>query len=219
MVKTKSQEIQGDLVKLVPYNLEQIFEREVPNVIDVGIESYERNLLGSVIPRGSLSDPTKFMDEFIYSLERFKYFSDNHTGGKTFHTPDSETFDFSNIGVIKLIVEGVAGTYRELPIVDLNKLLSQKDISNMIKRKLRHLPDLFNGTANIRDRFTLVQTRGTLLKTIQASLGRDLVKFPFSNFPPIDLFEPMDIYVEENMDKWINKALRSSTDKIKLLHR
>lgn len=215
----KAKEISGDLNKLVPYNINKIFEREIPNVINVAIESYEINLLGSVIPRGSLSDPNKFIDDYIESLEAFTYISDNEKGGKTFHTPDSDTFDFSNIGVVKLIIEGVSGNYKELPERDLNKLLNNKEISNMIKRKLRQLPDLFNGTANIRDRFTLVSTRGTLLKTIQLTLGKELVRFPFSNSAPIDLFEDVDKYVEENMDTWVNKALRASTDKIKLLYR
>lgn len=218
MVST-SKQVTKDLTKLVPFNLHKILESKIQEIKEVAIESYENNLLGTVIPKGSLSDPTKFLDEYIEELDRFEYLKDNGSSGTTFSIPDVETFDFTNLGVVKLIIEGMAGNYKELPETDLNNLLSDKNISVMIKRKLRGLPDLFNGTASVKDRFTIVSIRGTLIKTLQAALNKNLVKFPFSNSPPLDLFEPVEEYVDSKMDKWIEEALNISTDKIKVLYR
>ena len=185
MVSTVKQ-VTGDINKLVPFNLQKVLEAKVRDVKEVAIESYENNLLGIVIPKGSLSDPAKFLDTFIDELDKFEYVKDNESGGKTFVVPDAENFDFSNLGIVQIIIEGLAGNYKELPETDLNRLLNDKGTSNMVKRKLRNLPDLFNGTAALKDRFTIVPTTGTLIKTIQAALDKNLVKFPFSNFSPLD---------------------------------
>lgn len=219
MPNKTSKKVSHDLATLIPINLQSVLENEVAGVKKVTLDSYEDNLLGVYIPKNSLSDPEKFYDEFKESVDRFEYIETNNTGGKSFNIPDIDTFDFDNILVIKLILEGIAGTYRELPEKDLNTLLNDKGISSLIKRRLRALPDLFNGTASAKDRFTLVPTRGTFLKNIQAALGKGLVNFPFSNSPPLDIFEPVSSYVKDNIKSWTNKAVEMSTDKIKILYR
>ena len=111
-------------------------------------------------------------------------------------------------------MEGVAGKYFELKETDLNLILKMPDVDNKVKRRLRDLPGVYSDNTPLDRRFRLVPSYGTLLKTAQAVLDKKLVLFPFSNFPPVDLFEPMKDYVDNNINTWISKSIKLATNHV-----
>lgn len=210
MPKTVSEKYVREIEVLLPIMLNSKFELETVDIISVGIEAYEDLLLGVVANKNSMADPENFYDDYIVMLETYK-FTDEEDEYPTLHVPDEDNFIFEGtLSILQFIVEGVTGVYLELPEVDLSEVLKAKGIDDKVKRRLRDLPGITSTDVPIKQRFRLLHTRGTLYSTVQAVLNKKLVAFPFSNTSPVDLFTPMQEYVSENIESWINESTKDT---------
>ena len=50
----------------------------------------------------------------------------------------------------------------------------------------------------------------TRCSVVYSDLGKRLVRYPFSNSPPIDVFSAGSKYVDKNIDSWVKTAIESS---------
>ena len=63
------QKFAKDVATILPKALNDKFEKEVENIVDIGIETYENLLFGVVASRNSMADPENFYDNYIDKLE------------------------------------------------------------------------------------------------------------------------------------------------------
>lgn len=207
MINSTEQKIAKDLEARIPEILNDTFEDQIKDIIDIGVETYEDLLLNIVTDKYSMANPDNFYDDYVYRLETFEFLNDDDEH-PTLHTPSKDVFDYSNsLSILQLIVEGVVGVYLELPEEDINTLLKSKDIDDKVKRRLRSLSVVVGQEVPLSMQFRLLHTRDTLANTVQSILDKKLVTFPFSNSAPIDLFTPMQKYVDDNIDLWIKESI------------
>ncbi len=210
-----SQKIAKSVEKTLPIILNNTLEEEVKNIIDIGIDTYEDLLFGTVVSRGSMADPENFYDAYVFKLETYKFIDEEDTT-PVLYIPDVEDFRYEGtLTILQFIVEGVSGIYLELSETDLKEVLNNKGLDDKVKRRLRNLPGIIDTDVPINSRFRLMPTRGTLSTTVQDILNKKLVTFPFSNSSPVDLFTPMQDYVDENMDKWVNDSIKETLKLVK----
>jgi len=199
-----------DLNRVLPTVINDMLEEKVKDVIDIGVETYENLLLDTVSSRHSMANPENFYDSYVEALTNFKYIDEEDTE-PVLYLPDEEIFNFSgHLSILQFIVEGVSGVYLELPAEDLNTLLKSKDIGDRVKRRLRALPGITDIEVPLNMRFRLLYTKGELSTTVQSILDKELVKFPFSNSSPIELFEPAKEFVDKNFDSWVNESIEKA---------
>ena len=53
------------------------------------------------------------------------------------------------------------------------------------------------------------------MKIVKQILGKNLILFPFSNAPPIDLFGSSILFFEKELEDIINKSINTSINYIK----
>lgn len=192
----------------------QVFEKFLPDLIEVYLDTYDNDLSSIVTDRDSLSNPEYFYDEYKEALEAFEYIDDSED--LVVRTPDEDNFDFSGrLSYILLLTEGTAGKYLELPQTDYDTLKNNKDLDDKLKRVLRDLPSFFDSTTPKELRFYLLHTRGTLYKTVESILGKKLVVFPFSNSGPIYLFDDGVKFFEDNLKGLIDEAINDTITEVK----
>ena len=59
-------------------------------------------------------------------------------------------------------------------------------------------------------RFRLLYTKGDLSDIVQAILDKKLIRFPFSNSSPIELFKSIKEFVDKNFDIWIDDSIKKA---------
>jgi len=202
------------LNNILPLILNNMLEDKVKDIIDVGVEAYENLLLDTVASKYSMADPENFYDNYVEALYNFKYI-DPEDSEPILYLPDENIFKYSGqLSILQFIVEGVSGVYLELPAEDLNTLLKSKDIGDRVKRRLRALPGITDTDVPLDMRFRLLYTKGNLADTVQSILDKELVKFPFSNSSPIELFEPAQEFVDKNFDYWIDESIKKAINTV-----
>lgn len=142
----------------------------------------------------SVSDPSIYREDFKNKLESYDYFDDSIEDGFNFNVPDMDNFDFSDLNLIRQILEGTAGYYVEISLEDVIKINEF-----LISNKEPIVGNTF-----------LIPYSNYIKRAEKEILNKNLVKFPFSNTKPLDdeVFAPAVKYVNKNIDGWIDSAIK-----------
>ena len=183
-------------------NLENYY---IPTIQDIILATYDIELTGRVISRRAKTNPIYYRDEFQEALYNFEWIVE--TRDKTIlMTPETDTFDWNQgrLRIIENIVEGTIGRFAE---VDEEQYIAMYDKRPIIQPFDRAVP--------LKERIYLLRVTGDLRRRWRETYPRnDMVRFPFSNTPPIDIFADANMYVEENIKDWIDEAIRESQKEI-----
>ena len=126
-----------------------------------------------------------------------------------FSVPDMEKFNFNNsaLRVIQNILEGTSGTYVEVDAEQYEQMYGKRPVGLQA----------FDDTARKKDIVYVMRYTSELRRReFDAFRRRELVRYPFSNTPPIDIFSAGDRYVEDNIRDWIHDSVKKS---MKMLER
>ena len=180
-------------------------EEEIPIIINIILDTYDRELTGRVTDRKARTNPIYYRDEFETGLHNFKWL-DVEKGKTVFMTPETDTFDWNQgrLRIIENILEGTIGTFAE---VDEEQYIGMYDKRPAIQPFDRAVP--------LKERIYLLRLTGDLRRRWREAFPRrQMVKFPFSNTPPIDIFNEANRYVEDNMQRWIDMSIKKAQKEI-----
>lgn len=205
------------LKKVISANLQNEALLLKERLIEVYLDNYTKLLSDVVLDKDSLSNPELFYEDYKKALESFNYFEEGELSTTEFvyRIPTEDTFIFNDrLSFIKLLINGVAGTYYELPQADYDKLVAVISGDNF-REYIASLPKFFNEDTPEEIRFYLLGYDEKLHKIVSRILHKNLIVFPFSNSPPIKLFDDSVEFFEENINKVIDKVIHRSINYIK----
>ena len=160
------------------------------------IEDYDFNLNDIANPKSKLA-PENFESEFIRRLEDFNFIEETEKGIRVV-CPNIDNFDFrGELRTIENILEGIAGVYVEVEREDYVKATKKQT---------------YQGRS---DEVFLVRYTGEVRKW-EKILDKKFERYPFSNTPPVDIFNRADRYIDDNLDGLINDAINKSKRGFKL---
>ena len=199
-----------DHIKNIPRNFDAIvkkelistFDRTIPFIKQTIMQMYDDTLMGVVTDRKSKTNPLFYRDEFEDRLNNFSYV--NTIGSTvTISVPDMDTFDFSGrLEVLKTIMEGTVGVYVEISALDFEQIFNKRPIN--IDPVDEYVPK--------KDIIYIIKYSSKVRRAENTILNKKLVRYPFSNSPPIDILQAGQDYVDENVDSWINDSIQQSED-------
>jgi len=191
--------ISNNLNRVIKKNLKAKFNNIIENIKSIIIEEYDDKLMGVRIDRRSKIDYYKYRADFIDRLNMFE-FIDYKANGVTLNIPDMETFDFSaGLEIVEMMMEGSVGIYVEV---------NEEEYLHIFGKKPNAM-DALDKRVPLKDRVFLVRYIGKVVRA-EKDLGVKFVRFPFSNVPPIDVLETGNLFVEDNLNNWIDNITNSS---------
>lgn len=199
IIKTVSKKIESSTKK----NLKDQFSSIIGEVKQIIVEEYDDKLMSSTINRKSMIDYNMYREEFISRLDSFQFIKEN---GNiiTLEIPDISTFDFSDgLEIVQMMMEGLSGTYVEV---------NEKEYSYIFGRKPK-VADAVDRRVPPKDRVFLVRYTGNVRNT-EKDLNKRFVRYPFSNMPPVDVLEAGNLFVNNNLNEWINTVLERSNKEV-----
>ena len=178
-------------------------------VIDHIMILYDDELVSVVTNRDSRADPRHYREEFLERLNDFEYI-EVFEDVINFIVPSMNNFDFSGcLKIIENIMDGTVGTFIEVDGEQYESLFPNK--------KPPIVEELDRSVSKSRMIY-LVKYNYGLGKRWKSVFPREkMVKFPFSNVPPIPIFEEANTFVDDNLDKWIEEAVDNTTKKFENL--
>ncbi len=189
----------GNMAKLTEKHIIIILEKEVvPKIKEIILNDYNMMLSGRVTDRKSRTNPDIYIDEFTDRLEGFSYITITDRGVRL-TTPDINNFDFSGrLKVVEDILEGVAGSYVEVDMDQLEKIYGKKPI----------VVDTVDASVTKKERIIKLRKTADVLNRLRVNKIQ-AVDYPFSNTSPIDIFYNINKDVDkELLDPAINAALK-----------
>ena len=199
ITKTVSKKVESGVRK----NIKNEFNNAIDEIKQVIIEEYDDKLMGSTVNSKSLIDYNRYREEFVSRLDVFQFIKEN---GNiiTLDVPDIETFDFSDgLEIVQTMMEGLSGVYVEV---------NEKEYSYIFGGKPR-LAEAVDKRVSPKDRVFLVRYTGRVRNT-EKELSKRFVRYPFSNTPPIDILEAGNLFVNNNLNVWINNAIERSNKEV-----
>lgn len=194
MEKVKAKLSKG-MEKLVKLSMIKRLEEAVEELKEVIINEYDDELVDVVTDRESKTNPNLYREDFINRLNDFDFLK-KEGDSITIFTPDMENFDFSGrLKIIESIMHGMAGKYVEINEDDYTTVFGKRPINQEPLDKF--VPP--------KERIYLVRYIGKIIHA-ERELNKKFVEYPFSNTPPIDIFEAGDRFVADNIDEWIDDA-------------
>jgi hypothetical protein len=184
-------------------NLEYYY---IPVIQDIIMRDYDAELVGRVTDRRSKTNPIFYKDEFQQGLLDFEWIKEEKDK-IILVTPETDTFDWrqGRLRIIENIVEGTIGRFME---VNGEQYLSMYNKNPIIQP--------FDGSVPIKERIYTLRITIDTTRRWRNSFPRDaIIEYPFSNQPPINLFDSANTYVNENINKWIEEAIKDATKEIK----
>ena len=170
----------------------------VEEIKEIIISEYDDELVGVVTDRNSKTNPNLYRDEFINRLNKFNYLEDNSSF--SIRVPTMANFDFSGrLRVIETIMEGVSGIYVEVNEEDYIKIFGKKPINE----------EPVDRYVTAKDRIYL-ERYDTKIRKAEIDLNKKFVRYPFSNSPPIRIFDAGERFVDKNIDNWIEEAINNA---------
>lgn len=194
---------------LIKENVVLRLENAIIEVVNYIMELYDDQLVSPVTNRSSRANPLYYREEFLERLNDFEYI-ENFGDVINFVVPSMNNFDFSGrLKIIENIMDGTVGTYIEVDGKQYEILFPNKK-PPMVEALDRSVP---------KSRMIyLVKYNYGIGKRWKTVFPREkMVKFPFSNSPPIRIFEEANTFVDDNLDKWIDEAIDDSTKKFENL--
>jgi len=179
------------LVGLLKHELDDVFKKDaIPKAKEIIIDNYTNNLLG-IVTIGKPARPEDYLEEFEKRLDNFKFTKDV-MATVVFVVPTTDNFDFSgDLKFLKHILEGMVGYYFIISVEDYEFL--------------GYTPP------NLKDTYYLVREDDPLMNDVLEVFGPDYLEpYAFSNSPPIDLFDGVSNYVNNNIKQWVKKAIKQT---------
>lgn len=199
ITKTVSKKVESR----VKSNLKNEFNKAITEIKQVIIEEYDDKLTSSTVNSKSSIDYNMYRDEFISRLDDFQFIKEE---GDiiSLDVPDIETFDFSDgLEIVEIMMEGLSGTYVEV---------NEKEYSHIFGRKPR-LSEAIDKRVSPKDRVFLIRYSGKV-RGVEKDLKKRFVRYPFSNTPPIDILEAGSLFVDDNLNVWINNAIERANKEV-----
>jgi hypothetical protein len=169
----------------------------IPIVKEIIIEDYELMLNSQVTDARSRTRPDDYFDEFVEQLNEFEYIEED-IDVVSLLVPDMDTFSFSGrLRVIQEILEGTVGSYVEVDLEQLEQIYSR--VPTML--------DVFDSSVRKKDRIVKLRKTVDVQNRLRAN-NIPIVDFPFSNTPPLNIFNNAKERVDkELLEESIEKAL------------
>ncbi len=173
----------------------------IPQIKESIMEQYDSELVDPVTARRSRTNPILYREEFEELLDNFEYIieGDHST---TLKVPDMENFPWvvGRMRVIENILDGTSGLYVE--------------VGEQQYVQMYHIPPKtltpYDETVPRAQRIYLLKYTPEVQKVEMEVFSREvLVPYPFSNTPPIDIFEPANKLVETNLKLWMADSIKS----------
>jgi hypothetical protein len=180
-------------------------EDEIPNIINIILNTYDAELTGRVTDRRSRTNPIYYRDEFESALDEFEWF-DIKKGKTVFFTPETNTFNWNQgrLRIIENILEGTIGTFIEV---------DEEQYIGIYEKRPAIQP--FDRAVPLKERIYLLRLTGDLRRRWRETFPRsEMVRYPFSNAAPIDIFSEANRYVEENLQGWIDDSVKMAQKEI-----
>ena len=193
--------------KILNEELVKVFEYAIEEIKEVIMVSYRLELV--VNDRNSKTNPQLeiYIDEMINRLDEFEYIQEDAEGKIAFLIPDVENFDFSGprMRVIEQVLEGTAGIYVEVTVEDYERMFG--------KRILAREP--MDASVSKKEMIYLMRYNSVVRNAERNTFGRKkrLVRYPFSNTPPINIVDDVERLAGEKMDTWIKEAINNAIKK------
>lgn len=201
-VRQKTEKLDRLIRDIYIYNLEREY---IPTIQDIILQDYDVELTGRVTDRESKTNPIYYRDEFQEALENFDWIIETRTQ-TTLEVPETNTFNWNQgrLRIIENIVEGTIGVYAE---IDEEQYIAMYDKRPIIQPFDRDVPR--------KERIYVLKLTGDLRRRWRTAYpNRSIVRYPFSNQPPINIFDSANGYVENNVKSWIDDAIRQAQKEI-----
>lgn len=195
--------IYKDIDLSIKHSVINRFEEIATEIKQLIIDEYDDKFTAIVTSSKSKINYDMYRTEFISRLEELEFIYDE--GGRiVLSVPDMELFDFSDgLEVVKIMLEGTSGIYIEVDEKEYATILGRKpNLSHAIDKRM-----------SPKERVYLLRYTGSV-KRAEKELNKRFNKFAFSNTPPIDILSTCNEFVEENIDKWIDEAIKSNGKEI-----
>ena len=188
--------ISEDMKTLTKSRFKKVFLSERDRIHEMIMDQYNEKLVDVVANNESLIDPTFYSDLFSSRLYDFE-FIDEDGDSVIINSPDINSFDFSNgLEPIEFILEGVVGEYVEI---------SDDDYLSVFNA----LPQVNDDMISFPEGVHLIKNSITINK-LENILNKKFTIYPFSNMPPIDIFSDAESFIDSNLDKWIDIAIKEA---------
>jgi hypothetical protein len=197
-VRKKVDNINKVIQETYVFNLETYY---IPKIQDIILQEYDIELTGRVTDRKARTNPIYYREEFAEALVNFEWV-DISPEATTLMVPEINTFNWGQgrLRIIENILEGSIGVFVE---IDEEQYVAMYDKRPIIQP--------FDKAVPRRERIYIVKLTGDVRRRWRTAYpNKGLVRYPFSNQPPIDIFGPADKYVEENIKGWIDEAVKES---------
>jgi len=184
------------------YRLHQKMLSVVDRIKDLITDTYDKELSDVVSDQNSKTHPKLYIKDFTDRLDDFDYLniSNNEI---SIRTPDEDNFNFSGkLRIIEVIMNGLSGTYVEM---DDNEFM-------LVFGKAPVTADIVEDSSD-SSRIYLVKY-DDVVKSREEALGKKFTVFPFSNTPPINIFEAGDKLLNDNINKWIEESIEEAKSDI-----
>ena len=173
----------------------------VPQIKESIMDQYDSELVDLVTDRKSKTNPILYREEFEELLDEFEYIieGDHYT---TLKVPDMENFSWGTgrMRVIENILDGTSGLYVEV---------DEQQYVQMYDRQPQALKPYDNTVPRAQRIYLLKYTPEVQRVEMEVFNRKVLVIYPFSNTPPIDIFDPANKLVETNLKLWISDSIKS----------
>jgi len=182
---------------------EDLIDIYIPQIKELIMENYDSELVAVVTNRKSKTNPLFYREEFEIALDEFEYIVKNEDY-ITLRVPDIDNFPWTKgkLKIILNILEGSFGIYVEVSEQQYIQLYAKKPLS----------AEPYDKTVPIKERIYLLRYTARLKRREREIFGRrELVRYPFSNSPPIRLFEPTVKFVESNFKIWLEESMTKAT--------
>lgn len=185
--------------------LTKVFSSAEEEVKEAIMTSYSTELV--VNDRNSKTNPQleTYVEEMLSRLDEFEYVKEGEGGELVFVVPDMENFDFSGskMRVIEQILEGTVGIYVEVNAEDYERMFGKRILAR----------DPLDASVPRKEIIYLMRYNSVVRNAEINAFGRRgyLIRYPFSNTPPIRIFDSAEKLVDDKMDGWIKEALKGAT--------
>lgn len=178
------------------------FESIVPSIKQKIMQVYDEELIDIVIDRKSKTNPLFYREEFEERLDGFVYVK-NIADTVTISVPDMKSFDFSGrLRVLETILEGTAGIYVEISAIDFENVFNKQPVNI----------DPIDDYVPKKNIIYIVKYNSKIRRAESNILNKKLVRYPFSNSPPIDVLQAGQDYIDNNIDAWVDDSVQKAED-------
>jgi hypothetical protein len=199
----KAVEKLDEYIKLIYIeNLETYY---IPTIQNIILQEYDYELTGRVTDRRARTNPAYYRDEFSTALTEFKWV-DRGSDYVKLIVPEVSTFNWNQgrLRIIENILEGTLGIYIEVDEEQYVAMYGKRPIDRS-----------FDNTVSIKERIYLLRLTNNVAKRWKEIYPKEKeVRFPFSNQSPIDIFDGANKYVSNNINSWIDEAIKEAQKEI-----